>query len=99
MFSVTFRARQISASSEGKLKMNMAIRELDAAELDIVAGGNAWTLAKVWAGAIASAIGLGPLGGAAAVTTVTMIEYAHNNPYIPNCGGSTGGCDSGTMQD
>jgi hypothetical protein len=40
--------------------MNMAIRELDAAELDIVAGGNAWTLVKVWAGAIVSAIGGGP---------------------------------------
>jgi len=65
----------------------------------MVAGGNAWTLVKVWAGAIASAIGLGPLGGAAAVTTVMGIEAAHNNPYTSNCSGTTGGCDSGTMQD
>jgi len=48
---------------------------------------------------IASAIGLGPLGGAAAVTTVMGIEAAHNNPYTSNCSGTTGGCDSGTMQD
>ena len=39
------------------------MEQLDAAELDMVAGGNAWTLVKVWAGAIASAIGLGPTGG------------------------------------
>jgi hypothetical protein len=97
MSSVIFRARQTSASSQRKLKMEVGIRH--AAELDMVAGGNAWTLVKVWAGAIASAIGLGPLGGAAAVTTVMGIEAAHNNPYTPNCSGTTGGCDSGTMQD
>ena len=31
--------------------MEVGIRQLDAAELDMVAGGNAWTLVKVWAGA------------------------------------------------
>ena len=78
--------------------MNVAIRELDAAELDIVAGGSVWDLVKIWGAAVGSYLA-GPFGGAAVATTVIGIQAAHNNPYVPNCSGTTGGCDSGTMQD
>ncbi len=79
--------------------MDVAIRELNAAELDIVAGGSAWDMVKIWAGAVVSAIGGGPIGAAIAATTVIGIQAAHNNPYVPDCSGGTGGCDSGSMQD
>ncbi len=79
--------------------MDMAIRQLDAAELDMVAGGNKmWDLAKIWVGAACSAIA-GPFGAALGASAVIGIQAAHENPYIPNCSGSTGGCDSGSMQD
>ncbi len=79
--------------------MNVGIRELDAFELDIVAGGNkVWDLAKIWVGAIGSVIG-GPVVAALGASAVIGIQFAHENPYIPSCGGSTGGCDSGSMQD
>ena len=54
--------------------MDVAIRELDAAELDIVAGGNkAWDLAKIWTAAVGSVIG-GPVLGALGATAVIGIQ-------------------------
>lgn len=79
--------------------MDGAIRELDAAELDIVAGGSLWDVAKVWVGATLSAIGAGPIVAALGATAVMGIQAAHNNPYVPDRSGTTGGCDSGTMSD
>ena len=65
----------------------------------MVAGGNrAWDLVKICVGAVGSAIG-GPIVGALGATAVIGIQAAHENPYVPNCSGSTGGCDSGSMQD
>jgi hypothetical protein len=78
--------------------MDVAIRELDAAELDIVAGGSVWDVAKVWVAFAASQVA-GGFGAALAATAVIGIQAAHNNPYTPNCTGTTGGCDSGTMSD
>jgi hypothetical protein len=79
--------------------MDLAIRELDAAALDIVAGGNkAWDLAKIWAGVIGSVVA-GPVGGGLAASAVIGVQAAHENPYVPDCSGTTGGCDSGTMQN
>jgi hypothetical protein len=80
-------------------KMDAGIRQLDAAELDIVAGGNGWDVAKIWVAATLSAIGGGPIGAAFCATAVIAIQAAHNDPYVPDCSGTTGGCDSGTMQD
>lgn len=80
--------------------MDVAIRELETAELDIVAGAgpSAWDFAKLWAGAGGSLIG-GPILMALAASAVMGIQAAHQNPYVPNCEGGTGGCDSNTMQD
>jgi len=79
--------------------MDVAIRQLDAAELDIVAGGvSLWDVAKVVVTMTLSAMGAGPAAGLGALA-VMGIQAAHDNPYTPDCSGTTGGCDSGTMQD
>ena len=64
-----------------------------------MAGGSLWDVAKVWVGATLSAIGAGPIVAALGATAVMGIQAAHNNPYVPDRSGTTGGCDSGTMSD
>ena len=67
--------------------MDGAIRELDATELDIVAGGSLWDVAKVWVGATLSAIGAGPivaaLGADAAGVTDSVLIFL-GGPVSPN---------------
>jgi hypothetical protein len=62
--------------------MEIAIRELDHSELDLVAGGGVgWSLIKVAAGLFGNLAG-GPILAATGVALANVVEAAVNEPSI-----------------
>jgi hypothetical protein len=63
--------------------MDSGIRQLDAAELDLVAGGGVgWNLIKIGAALVGNLAG-GPVGAATAAGLATVVEAAVNSPPLP----------------
>jgi len=63
--------------------MDVAIRQLDAAELDLVAGGGlGWNLVKIGAALVGNLAG-GPVGAATAAGLASLAEAAANEPPQP----------------